>query len=60
MQEVLQPAKIMDIESSNSISQISGYKVMQGAYLVVAQSERSAYIFMAKVKSKSKVKKADS
>ena len=60
VQEVLEPAKILDIESSNQITSISGYKVMQGAFLVLAQCERTAYIFMAKVKSKSKVKKPDS
>lgn len=36
IEEVLQPAKILDIESSNVIRMASGVQVMPGAYLVAA------------------------
>jgi hypothetical protein len=61
MQEVIQPAKILDIESSNHVQTIKAHQVMPGAFLVTAISDKGQYIFMAKVKAgKSKVKKADS
>lgn len=64
-EEVVQPAKILDIESSTSISDISALQVMKGAFLVLANSEMHQYVFFAKLsksssKQKSKVKKADS
>lgn len=66
IEEVLQPAKILDIESSNVIRMASGQQVMPGAYLVAAQSDSNQYVFLSKVtvkkdgKPKSKVKKPDS
>ena len=66
IEEILQPAKILDIESSNVIKQVSAYQAMPGAFLVSAVTENHQYVFMAKIsikkdgKHKSKVKKADS
>lgn len=65
IEEVIQPAKILDIENSNSISQIGAYQIVPGAILVGVVADRTKYIFMAKInkdpsKQKSKVKKADS
>lgn len=65
IEEILQPAKILDSQSMNSIVSVQAHQVMEGLYMVSALSDqRSAYVFMAKVssssKSKSKVKKPDS
>lgn len=65
VEEILQPAKILDLESSNVIRQVSAYQVMPGAFLVSAVTESHQYVFMAKIsvkkdgKHKSKVKKPD-
>ena len=40
IQEVLQPAKILDIESSNQICTMKAFHVMQGAFLVTAISDK--------------------
>jgi len=62
MTEVLQPAKILDLESSNSVRSASCYQVMKGAFLITCSADRQQHVFLAKlgVKQKSKVKKADS
>jgi len=65
IEEILQPAKILDLESKNLITQVSAYQAMPGAFLVSAVTESHQYVFMAKVsvkkdgKHKSKVKKPD-
>jgi len=66
VQEILQPAKILDIECSDAISYVTGCQVMQGAYLITAISERRQFLFMTKVSkrkkdgsTKSKVKRVD-
>lgn len=65
IEEVIQPAKILDIENSSTISQIGAYQIVPGAILVGVIADRTKYVFMAKInkdisKQKSKVKKADS
>ena len=64
-EEIVQPAKILDIESQISITDISALQVMKGAILVLANSEMHQYVFFAKLsksssKQKSKVKSPDS
>lgn len=65
IEEVIQPAKILDIENSATIGQIGAYQIVPGAILVGVIADRTKYVFMAKInkdpsKQKSKVKKADS
>lgn len=65
VEEVIQPAKILDIENSSTIRQIGAYQIVPGAILVGVVADRTKYVFMAKInkdasKQKSKVKKADS
>ena len=65
IKEVIQPAKILDIENSATIGQIGAYQIVPGAILVGVIADRTKYVFMAKInkdpsKQKSKVKKADS
>jgi len=60
--EVVQPAKILDLESSNSVTDISAMEVMKGAVLVLVTTQREQFVFLAKLKkgkSGSKIKKAD-
>jgi hypothetical protein len=52
--EVLQPAKILDVESSQTIERIEALLVMKGAYLVLATSDRQQFTFMVKLGSSSK------
>lgn len=66
IQEILQPAKILDIECSDAISYVTGCQVMPGAYLVTAISEQRQFVFMTKVtkrkkdgSTKAKVKRVD-
>ena len=66
VQEVLQPAKILDIECADSIGYVTGCQVMQGAYLVTAISERRQFVFLTKASkrqrdgsTKAKVKRVD-
>lgn len=49
LQEILQPAKILDIESSLSIKKISALEAMKGAFLVLACSDRKSFVFLAKL-----------
>ena len=63
MNNVVQPIKILDLESSSHISSIDIFEVMKGAFFVQATSDKQMFVFMAKMKSsskKSKVKKPDS
>ena len=66
IQEVLQPAKILDIECADSIDFVTGCQVMRGAYLVTAISERKQFVFLTKMLkklkdggAKSRVKRVD-
>lgn len=66
VQEVLQPAKILDIECADSIDYVAGAQVMRGAYLVTAISERRQFVFLTKMNkrqkdgsTKSRVKRVD-
>lgn len=66
VQEVLQPAKILDIECADSIDFVTGCQVMQGAFLVTAFSERRQFVFLTKLAkklkdggAKSRVKRVD-
>ena len=61
IEEVIQPAKILDIENSATIGQIGAYQIVPGAILVGVIADRTKYVFMAKInkdpsKQKSKVK----
>ena len=60
--EVVQPAKILDLESSNAVQDICAMEVMKGAVLVLVTTQREQFVFLAKLKAdknKSKIKKAD-
>lgn len=64
--EVLQPAKILDTESTQTVIQLQAMQVMKGASMVLATSDRQSFVFLVKLSTsskspnKSKVKKADS
>lgn len=49
IEEVIQPAKILDIENSSTISQIGAYQIVPGAILVGVIADRTQYVFMAKI-----------
>jgi hypothetical protein len=49
VEEVVQPAKILDIENSSTIRQIGAYQIVPGAILVGVVADRTKYVFMAKI-----------
>jgi len=61
--ESQQPAKLLDTQRTNKVEQISGVRVMDGAYLISCIEEgQFSHLFMAKVSAgskKTKTKKSD-